>query len=85
MVLLYPEPTLFSKHILVPLTANGETLAAALEQDETLQQIAQRYGFRTAHSAAANSRTAALPSLVNVIDEPSYDILEAMINQITAR
>jgi hypothetical protein len=84
MVLLYPEPTLFSKHILIPLTANGETLAAALEQDETLQQIAQRYGFRTAHSAA-NSRTAALPSLVNVIDEPSYDILEAMINRITAR
>jgi hypothetical protein len=84
MVLLYPEPTLFTKHIFIPFTADAEKLAEALVNDETLQQIARQHGLRNANMASA-SNFAAPPALVNVIDAPSYEMLEAMINQISVR
>jgi hypothetical protein len=87
MVLLYPEPTLFTKHILIPFSADAEKLADALVNDETLQQIAIQHGLRTANMAslAKDNKFVVPPALVNVIDAPSYEMLEAMINQITAR
>lgn len=84
MVLLYPEPTLFTKHILIPFTTEAEILAAALIGDVTLQTIANRHGFRTA-IIGKNNHLVALPTLVNVIDEPSYELLETMIKRITIR
>ncbi len=33
MVLMYPTPTIFTKHVLIPLTDQGEKLAVALETD----------------------------------------------------
>ncbi|MDP3007439.1 MAG: hypothetical protein Q8N30_00015 [Methylococcales bacterium] len=85
MVLLYPEPTLFTKHIFIPFNEDAEKLGRALMEDEELQKIAARHGLRTVNvSAAKDSNFIAPPDLVNVIDAPSYEILEAMINQITA-
>ena len=84
MVLLYPEPTLFTKHVFIPFNADAEKLADALMNDETLQQIAVQHGLRTANAGALAKTTSfvAPPELVNVIDAPSYEMLEAMINQI---
>jgi hypothetical protein len=44
---LIPEPTVWSEHPLIGLTAKGQALMQAL-QDETLQKLAwERFGFRT--------------------------------------
>jgi hypothetical protein len=44
-----------------------------------------QHGLRTASAGllAKGSQLIAPPALVNVIDAPSYEILEAMINQIS--
>jgi hypothetical protein len=86
-VLMYPTPTVFSKHTLVPLTANGDAIGRLLTSDSKLQSLAVKYGFRTSD---ANAFTKYLtdrgvtppPQLVNVIDPPTYDNLEALINGI---
>ncbi|MFZ2725006.1 MAG: hypothetical protein WAX77_02010 [Methylococcaceae bacterium] len=82
MVLLYPEPTLFTKHIFIPFNADAEKLADALVNDENLQQIANQYGLRTTKVNNKSNNFITPPTLVNIIDEPSYDLLEAMINRI---
>jgi hypothetical protein len=84
MIPLYPEPTLFTKHIFIPFNADAEKLADALNSEE-LQKIAAKHGFRTNNAAlfAKGKNIAALQELVNVIDAPSYEMLEAMINQIS--
>ena len=47
MVLLYPRPTVFAKQELIPISPNGERLAALLENDASLQRLAAEYGWRT--------------------------------------
>lgn len=87
MVLLYPEPTLFTKHIIIPFTPEGEKLAEALANDETLQKIAIQHGLRTANMGvlSKNNHFTIPPDLVNVIDAPSYEMLESMIKRITTQ
>jgi hypothetical protein len=87
MVLLYPEPTLFTKHIIIPFSPEGEKLAEALTTDETLQKIAIAHGLRTANMATLIKGTHYKnpPDLVNVIDAPSYEMLESMIKRITSQ
>jgi hypothetical protein len=86
-VLIYPSPTVFSKHTLVPLNANGDAIGQLLSSDTTLQHLAVQYGFRindTAyqHSFAVDHHLPDLPALNNVIDPPAYEQLEYMINGI---
>jgi hypothetical protein len=87
MVLIYPSPTVLSKHTFVPLTANGEKLGRALTTDPTLQELAVEYGFRTAQPGAFQRFTAShgvhVPdSILNTVDPPSYETLEHMIKKI---
>lgn len=89
MVLIYPEPTLFTKHTLVALTDNGKRLGEALETDPELQQLAIEHGLRNSNVAYFREfiKKHNLPvadNLVNVIDPPSYNIIEGMIKQIEA-
>jgi hypothetical protein len=86
-VLLYPSPTVYSKHTLVPLTANGDAIGRLLTNDAKLQGLAVKYGFRTSDPTAFNKYLSDRgvtppPQLVNVIDPPTYDNLEALINGI---
>jgi len=90
MLLMYPEPTVFSKHTLVPLTDNGKKVGDLLVGDARLQRLAAQYGFRPADAAAfADTLTAnglaVPPSPVNVVEPPSFETLESMITQISAR
>jgi len=85
--LLYPNPTLYSKHTLVPITANGDAIGRLLTNDAKLQSLAVKYGFRTSDATAFNKYltdrgVTPPPQLVNVIDPPTYDNLEALINGI---
>jgi hypothetical protein len=85
MVLLYPKPTIFSKHVFVPFNAKGEQLGALLEKDAELQNIAHEYGFRTASDDAAHWKKQGVQipdDFVDVIDPPSQEWLERMIQQI---
>jgi hypothetical protein len=90
MVLMYPRPTVFSKHVLVPFTPAGARLGAALESDPVLQGLAREYGFRTGGDAHGPemwaTRGIAVPEvLADVIEPPSQEWLERMIQAIEAR
>ncbi len=87
MVLIYPEPTLFTKHMLIPFSEGGEQLGQLLQEDPDLQRLAIEYGFRNQDVAYfrefTEERQLALPdNLVNVIEPPSYEVLEGMIQNI---
>ena len=86
MVLMYPDPDVLSKHTLVPLTANGDKVGQLLLNNPDLQKLATKYGFRTNNQATFNQFLTAhkltTPSLVNLIEPPTYENLEAMITAI---
>ena len=87
MVLMYPNPTVFSKHTIVPLTPAGDRAGRLLMSDPDLQRLAIKYGFRTSDTTAFRNFTASHkvvlpPTLFNVIEPPSFDNLESMISTI---
>lgn len=87
MVLMYPVPTIFTKHVLVPFSEAGEKLGELLETDPELQKLAIEYGFRNSNLAEFRNFTTThhvtLPdTIVNVIEPPSYETLEGMIQII---
>lgn len=87
MVLLYPEPTIFTKHTLVPFDAAGEKVGALLESDPDLQRLAAEHGLRTADNTYAaqfwKKNGVNVPdSIIDVVDPPSFEILETMIKAI---
>ncbi len=88
MVLMYPTPTIVSKHSLVPLTDNGDKVGQLLMTDPTLQNLAVQFGFRTADPAAfakvvKDAGIATAPSLIDVVEPPTNDNLEALIDAIS--
>lgn len=89
MVLFYPVPTILSKHTLVALTDKGARFAQVMTTNPKINSIAQHYGFRTPESpelfAAVKAKGLAIPqTIVDVIDPPSFDILEMLIGRIDA-
>ena len=86
MVLMYPDPDVLSKHTVVPLTANGDRVGQLLLNNAQLQKLATKYGFRTINQAAFNqflsSHGLTSPSLVNLIEPPTFQNLESMISSI---
>ncbi len=87
MVLIYPKPTLFTKHVFVGISARGVKLGQLLESDPELQALAVEYGFRTNAQAPflkaiADKKWPVPAVLVDVIDPPSFEVLEHMIAEI---
>ena len=87
MALMYPEPTIFSTHTLVPLSENGHKIGELLETDPELRQLSIEYGFRNSDRAYFNQfvyqNNIILPdNIVAVIDPPSYEVLEGIIQII---
>ncbi len=90
MVMLYPRPTVYSKHVLVPFNARGRRLAVALETDPALHALAHEFGYRTGGEprgpAAWAARGVRVPDpLVDVVDPPDPRWLEALIAAIESR
>ena len=83
MVLMYPDPDVLSKHTVVPLTTNGDKVGQLLLNNSQLQKLATKYGFRTSNQTAFNQFLSAhgltSPSLVDLIEPPTFQNLEAMI------
>jgi hypothetical protein len=89
MVLMYPEPTIFSKHTFVGLTENGTRLGEFLTNDPEMRSLATQYGFRTTDTAAfatfvTDHKLSVPTTLISVIDPPTYETLEAMITRLEA-
>jgi hypothetical protein len=89
MVLLYPMPTVLSKHTIVALSDNGARFAQAMISNPKIASVAQRYGFREQDNkelfAAVEAKKLTIPhTIVDVIDPPTYDILERLIDHLGA-
>lgn len=87
MVLLYPQPTVLTKHTIVALSDAGSRFADVFERNPKIQGIAARYGLRGSDNAALMAQAKARkiempPTLVDVVDPPTYDLLERMIVRI---
>ncbi|NIK62224.1 three-helix bundle dimerization domain-containing protein [Kribbella shirazensis] len=88
MVLMYPSPTLQSKHTLVSLNADGEKLGELLSTDTELQQLAARHGFRTADESqfaavVDRHRVPVTKEVIDVADTPTYDTLERLLDAVS--
>lgn len=86
-VLLYPTPTVYTKHILVPLSPRGVALGQLLTTNPDLKKIAVEYGFRTSDTTYFNSAVVSkvpfVPKdIMDVAEPPTFDILEALLNRI---
>jgi hypothetical protein len=87
MVMMYPLPTVYSKHVLVARDEAGRRLGEALEHDPELQQLAHDHGFRTGGDIKGpelwEKKGIHTPAtLIEVIDPPAYEWLEKMITSI---
>jgi len=87
MELMYPEPTIFSKHTFVALDDNARRLGDFLTNDPGIRKLITEFGFRTSDTAGfgkfvADKGISVPDSFVNVIDPPTYEILEKMITQL---
>ncbi|GAA4575282.1 hypothetical protein [Planotetraspora kaengkrachanensis] len=90
MRLLYPSPTVLSKHTLVPFNDQAAEVGRLLQEDQELARLETRYGFRTADpkvfaDLVASSKAAIPASLVDVVEPPTYDHLERLISTIEQR
>jgi hypothetical protein len=84
MRLMYPNPTIYAKHTVVPLDDAGDAVGRLLTTDATLQRLAAAYGFRTADTGSTSNQAGvgAPPRLINVVDPPTLEVSEAMIGRI---
>jgi hypothetical protein len=87
MVLMYPDPDILSKHTVVPLTPVGDEIGRLLTDDPTLQHLAVENGFRTSKpgdfaSFVQQNHVSIDNDLLDIVDPPAYDNLEALINGI---
>lgn len=90
MVLLYPVPTVYSKHVLVPYNERGARVGHALANDAELQSLAHEFGFRTGGDVRGpelwTQRGVLVPDqITDVVDPPSHEWLERMITGIEQR
>lgn len=89
MSLLYPSPSIFTKHSMVNFTPAGAELTRQLQENPKIKDIAAKYGFRFAGNnalpaLASSYKINVASQLVDVIDPPSYDVLEDLIKNVQA-
>lgn len=90
MVLIYPEPSLFTKHTLIGLSEGGIRLGEVLETDAVLQELAIEHGLRNSNVSyfrkfVKKHDIPVAPSLVNVVEPPTFEIIEHMIRWIEGK
>ncbi len=84
IVLLYPEPTVWSSHIFIALNEDAERLMHAL-QDERLQKIAwEKHGFRSGVYGVSSpeelfSVKGVAPEIKRIIQMPGYKAMRLIV------
>jgi hypothetical protein len=76
-VMLFPNPTVYAWHTLVPLTPAGSDVGKLLRDDDTLKDIAVEYGFRP-QGRVRDDR----PNPPVVVEPPDYQVLETMLDRL---
>lgn len=88
-VLLYPQPGLVLKHVLVARTDAGKRLGEVLSRNPEAQKIAAQYGFRTNNPAVFADAMKQLgldsPELIDIADAPSTLVLDAMTQALVKK
>lgn len=88
-VLLYPEPGLVLKHVLVARTEAGKRLGELLANNPELQQLAAKHGFRTNNAQVFSDAMAKIdlkaPDLLNLAEAPSTMVLDAINQTLTKK
>ena len=88
-MLLYPQPGLVLKHVLVARTDAGKALGELLANDPEIQRLAAQYGFRTNSPAifadAMSGYGLDAPELINLAEPPSTAVLDAMSRVIVRK
>lgn len=88
-VLLYPQPSIVLKHVLVARSEAGKRLGELLSTNVEIQKIAARYGFRTGDPAifADSMKELGLdaPNLPRAAEEPSTDVLDAITRTLVKK
>lgn len=86
MVMLYLEPTIYVKSVLVPLSEGGHTLGQFLQKDPAFLKITAEYGYRSQPKLLKDvfkDKAVKLPnSLIEIINPPSINVLNAMIKAV---
>lgn len=88
MRLLYPSPTVLSKHTLVPFDEDANEVGRLLTEDPEFAALAARHGFRTADPGVFAGLAQGTPltrDLVDVVEPPTYDHLEQLVAMIEER
>ncbi|HVK20373.1 MAG TPA: hypothetical protein VM677_03335 [Actinokineospora sp.] len=84
MRLIYPSPTVLSKHTLIPLKGLGDQVGKLLTTDPELAKLAAELGFRTNDPKyfreVVGDRAPA--DLIDVVEPPSFETLERMLEAI---
>lgn len=88
-MLLYPQPGLVLKHVLVARNEAGKRLGEVLANNPEAQKIAAQYGFRTNNPAvfAESMKQLGLdaPELLDIADAPSTIVLDAMTQTLVKK
>ncbi|MFT7836894.1 hypothetical protein Q5530_12160 [Saccharothrix sp. BKS2] len=79
-VMLYPRPTVYSRHTLIPFDDAGGQLGRALRDDQELVRLAAEHGFRPESPVA--QPVGADRSPTSVVESPSFEVLEAMLDEL---
>lgn len=90
MVLLQLDPTVLANHGIVGISSEGKELAQALTNDEQLQKLAAKHGFRPSSGRyldeVMNEKGLGSPaSYDNSVDPPNFDRLEKLIDGVGTR
>lgn len=86
-VMLYPTPTIYSKHVMVVLNPAAQPIVDLLKKNPQLQKLASEYGFRIEGDNGivqhAKSLGVVIPdTVIDVIDPPNYDILDTLTTKV---
>ncbi|MEW9529418.1 hypothetical protein [Microbispora sp. NPDC049125] len=90
MRLIYPSPTVLSKHTLVAFTSPATEVGRLLQEDPQFARLEARYGFRTTDpkvfaGLVASSKAPIPGTIADVVEPPTYDNLERLIATIEQR
>lgn len=94
MRICYPEPTIFSDHVIVAFSEAGQRVQDVLENDADMARVIARHGFRLNGSnssvfaetldGASLAGYAEDGTFIDAAQAPSYEVADAMLQTIEA-
>ena len=94
MRICYPDPTIFSDHVVVAFSEAGQRVQDVLDNDPDMARVIARHGFRVngANSGAFSEQVseagltgyAADGTFIDAAQAPSYEVADAMLQTIEA-